>query len=138
MRRQAINCRRRPQDWASQSASLQHQVDFFQIDTTGNGWTGGTGAQAAREHGAAVRSTRHTLSGRSRQRDRRANQTHSLDGHHGVGHGSGGSAHPAPLPALPSHPAPVTSPSSQSSHPGTSPRGGVVVNLDDDDNFERF
>ena len=122
---------------ASQSASLQHQVDFFQIDTTGNGWTGGTGAQARSQHGAAVRAQAHTFRPLPTA-NRRAIQTHGLDGHHGVGHGSGGSAHPAPLPALPSHPAPVTPPPSQSSHPGTSPRGGVVVNLDDDDNFERF
>jgi methyl-accepting chemotaxis protein len=123
---------------ASQSASLQHQVDFFQIDTTGNGWAGLTGAQARSQHGAAVRAQAHPFRPLPTP-NRRAIPTHGLDGHHGVGHGSGGSAHPAPLPALPSHPAPVASSSSQPSpHPGTSPRGGVVVNLDDDDNFERF
>jgi methyl-accepting chemotaxis protein len=124
---------------ASQSASLQRQVDFFQIDTTGNGWAGLTGAQARSQHGAAVRAQAHPFRPLPAP-SRRAIPTHGLDGHHGVGHGSGGSAHPAPLPALPSHhPTPVTPSSSQPSpHPGTSPRGGVVVNLDDDDNFERF
>ena len=49
------------------------------------------------------------------------------------------SAHPAPPPALPAHPGPAAPPPSQPpSNSGTSPRGGVVVNLDDDDNFERF
>ena len=123
---------------ASQSASLQHQVDFFQIDTSGNGWAGGAGAQVRSQHGAAVRALAHPVRPLPAP-GRRAAQTHGLDGHHGLGHGSGGSAHSAPPAALPSHPAPATPPSSQSSsHPGTSPRGGVVVNLDDDDNFERF
>jgi methyl-accepting chemotaxis protein len=123
---------------ASQSASLQHQVDFFQIDTAGNGWAGGTGAQVRSQHGAAVRAQPQQFRPLP-PTSRRGAQTHGLDGHHGLGHGSGGSPHPASPAALPSHPGPVAPPSSPSSpHPGTSPRGGVVVNLDDDDNFERF
>jgi methyl-accepting chemotaxis protein len=121
----------------SQAASLQHQVDFFQIDTSGNGWAGGSGAQVRSQHGAAVRAQPQPFRPLPPP-SRRGAQAHGLDGHHGLGHGSGGSAHSAPPAALPSHPAPVTPPSPQSSHPGTSPRGGVVVNLDDDDNFERF
>jgi methyl-accepting chemotaxis protein len=123
---------------ASQSASLQHQVDFFQIDTSGNGWAGGPGAQTRSQHGAAVRAQPQQYRPLPAT-SRRGPQTHGLDGHHGFGHGSVGSSHPAAPAALPSHPGPVTPPSSPpSSHPGTSPRGGVVVNLDDDDNFERF
>src|SRR4029077_6994029 len=40
---------------ASQSSTLQHQVDFFQIDTAGNGYGGDAGALARSHSGAAVR-----------------------------------------------------------------------------------
>jgi methyl-accepting chemotaxis protein len=115
---------------ASQSANLQNEVDFFQIDTSGNGWTGGSGAQPRSHAGAAVRA-----------QARRGTHTHALGGRHGLGNASSGaSTHGAPLPpALPSHSPPGGSPPPpSSSNSGTSPRGGVVVNLDDDDNFERF
>ena len=122
---------------ASQSENLQHKVDFFRIDTAGNGWTGGTGAQVRSQHGAAVRAQAHPARPLPAP-GRRGVPSRGLDGHHGLGHGSGGSGHSAP-PALPSHSGPAAPPSPQSSaNSGASPRGGVVVNLDDDDNFERF
>ncbi len=49
---------------ASQSETLQHEVDFFRIDTTGDGWTGGPGAQCARSTGRRGE-RRHVRSGRS-------------------------------------------------------------------------
>jgi methyl-accepting chemotaxis protein len=124
---------------ASQSETLQHEVDFFRIDTSGNGWSGGTGAQMRSQHGAAVRAQTHPVRPLPAP-GRRTGQGHAYDGHHGISHGgAGGMAHPAPPAALPAHPAPVMPPSSQpSANSNASPRGGVVVNLDDDDNFERF
>ncbi len=44
---------------AAQSSSLQREVDFFQLDTSGNGYLGGTGAQARSHSGAAVRAQSH-------------------------------------------------------------------------------
>jgi methyl-accepting chemotaxis protein len=124
---------------ASQSGTLQHQVDFFQMDTSGNGWVGGPGVQARSHGGAAVRAQSFPVKPLPAP-GRRAVHTHALDGRHGSGNtASGGSGHPAPPPALPSHSGPAAAPPPQpSSNSGTSPRGGVVVNLDDDDNFERF
>jgi methyl-accepting chemotaxis protein len=126
---------------ASQSETLQHEVDFFRIDTSGNGWTGGTGAQLRSQHGAAVRAQTHPVRPLPAP-GRRAGRGHGQanDGHHGIGHGGpSGLAHSAPPAALPPHPGPVMPPSSQpSTNSNASPRGGVVVNLDDDDNFERF
>jgi methyl-accepting chemotaxis protein len=123
---------------ASQSANLQHEVDFFQIDTSGNGWVGGSGGAQARSHGgAAVRAQGHPVKPLPAP-PRRAVHTQGLDGRHGLSAG-GGAAHSAQPPALPSHPAPTnSSPHPPSANSGAPPRGGVVVNLDDDDNFERF
>jgi methyl-accepting chemotaxis protein len=122
---------------ASQSETLQHEVDFFRIDTSGNGWAGGTGNQVRSQHGAAVRAQSHPVRPLPAP-VRRSGHGLGFDGHRGIGHG-GGHAHPAPPAALPAHPGPSMPPPSQSSsNSATSPRGGVVVNLDDDDNFERF
>jgi methyl-accepting chemotaxis protein len=123
---------------ASQSASLQQQVDFFQLDTTGNGYTGGTGAQARSYVGAAVRAQSQPVKPLPVP-GRRRGQTHGLDGHYGSGQVHGTPVHPSTPPALTSHSATPTPPPSQpATNSGTPPRGGVVVNLDDDDNFERF
>jgi methyl-accepting chemotaxis protein len=121
---------------ASQASTLQELVDFFQIDTSGNGRAGGggTGAHLRSPTGAAVRAQLPTTRPLSAL-PRRANHTSGLDGLHGGGH-AGGSQTP---PQLPSHPGPPGPPSAPpSSNSGGPPRGGVVVNLDDDDNFERF
>ena len=119
---------------ASQASTLQELVDFFQIDTSGNTPAGGAGAHSRSPSGAAVRAQPHSAKPLPAQ-SRRGHHPAGLDGVHGAGH-SGGSHTP---PALPSHPAPSGSPSGPpSSNSGGTPRGGVVVNLDDDDNFERF
>jgi methyl-accepting chemotaxis protein len=122
---------------ASQSKYLQQQVDFFQLDTSGNGYAGGIGTQARSHVGAAERAPSQPVKPLPAPGRRRA-PAQGLDGHLGLGTVPGGSVHPATPPALPSHsttaPPPPTQPSSNSG----APRGGVVVNLDDDDNFERF
>jgi methyl-accepting chemotaxis protein len=123
---------------AQQSATLQHEVDFFRIDPSGNGWTGQHGAPVRSQQGAAVRAHAHPVRPLPAPA-RRPGNTHGFDGHHGIGHNTGGPSHSAPAAALPSHPGPTAPPSSQqSTNSSASPRGGVVVNLDDDDNFERF
>ena len=119
---------------ASQASTLQELVDFFQIDTSGNTRAGAAGAHLRSPSGAAVRAQPHSAKPLPAL-SRRGHHPAGLDGVHGAGH-SGGSHTP---PALPSHPAPSGSPSGPpSSNSGGTPRGGVVVNLDDDDNFERF
>jgi methyl-accepting chemotaxis protein len=123
---------------ASQSSSLQREVDFFQLDTSGNGYSGGTGVQSRSHSGAAVRA--HSQSARPLTAPgRRAIPTHRPDGRSGVIPTGGGTAHSSTSAALPAHQGPAsTQPAPQTNNLGTSPRGGVVVNLDDDDNFERF
>jgi methyl-accepting chemotaxis protein len=123
---------------AAQSSSLQHEVDFFQLDTSGNGYLGGTGTQPRSHSGAAVRAQSHSARPLPTP-GRRAIPTQRTDGHSGAGLTGGATVHPSPTAALPAHPGssgPQPAPSSHNQ--GTSPRGGVVVNLDDDDNFERF
>jgi methyl-accepting chemotaxis protein len=123
---------------ADQSSNLQRHVDFFQLDTSGSGWagSGGNGAQPRSHTGAAVRP--HSNSAKPlRAPPRKAIPAHGFDGRQGIGHAGGGPVHPAVPAALPPHPGPAA-PSGPSGNSGTSPRGGVVVNLDDDDNFERF
>jgi methyl-accepting chemotaxis protein len=123
---------------AEQSSSLQREVDFFQLDTSGNGYLGGTGAQSRSHSGAAVRAPSHSAKPLPAP-GRRAMPSHRTDGHLGVTPIGSGTVHPSTPAALPAHPTPAGSQPSQSNHNlGTSPRGGVVVNLDDDDNFERF
>jgi len=122
---------------ASQSSTLQHQVDFFQLDTTGNGYTEGRGAQQRSHSGAAVRAQAPTAKPLPAP-SRRATSSLGADGHHGAPSGSGGTTRPAAPAALPAHPGPAGPPPPTSNNLGTPSRGGVVVNLDDDDNFERF
>ena len=123
---------------ASQSSSLQREVDFFQLDTSGNGYVGATGTQPRSHSGAGVRAQSHSAKPLPAP-GRRAIPANRTDGHFGPTHPGSGAVHPSTQPALPSHPGPAgTQPASSTNHLGTSPRGGVVVNLDDDDNFERF
>jgi methyl-accepting chemotaxis protein len=124
---------------ADQSANLQRLVDFFQLDTSGSGWAGpgGNGVQPRSHSGTAVRAQSHPVKPLPAPA-RRALSTHAFDGHHGTSHSGASLPHPAPPPSLPPHPAPSSPPTHSASNSGTSPRGGVVVNLDDDDNFERF
>jgi methyl-accepting chemotaxis protein len=124
---------------ADQSSNLQRHVDFFQLDTSGSRWTGagGNGAQPRSHPGAAVRPHANPVRPLPAP-GRRPIPSHGFDGHHGIGQAGTGLVHPAPPPALPSSPAPAAPTPHPSGNSGTSPRGGVVVNLDDDDNFERF
>jgi methyl-accepting chemotaxis protein len=124
---------------AQQSSILKRHVDFFQLDTSGSGWAGpgGNGAQPRSHPGAAVRPHPNPVKPLPAP-GRRAIPSQGFDGHQASGQVSGGLAHPAPPPALPPHPGPTAPSGHPSGNSGTSPRGGVVVNLDDDDNFERF
>jgi methyl-accepting chemotaxis protein len=123
---------------ASQSSGLQREVDFFQLDSSGNGQPGGTGAQARSHSGAAVRAQSHSARPLPAP-GRRAIHSQRIDGHSAGGQTGGGTVHPGAPAALPAHPgSPSTQPAPQTNNLGASPRGGVVVNLDDDDNFERF
>jgi methyl-accepting chemotaxis protein len=124
---------------ADQSSNLQRHVDFFQLDTSGSRWTGagGNGAQPRSHPGAAVRPHSNAVKPLPAP-GRRSIPSHEFDGQHGIGHAGSGQAHAAPPKALPPSPAPATPSAHPSGNSGTSPRGGVVVNLDDDDNFERF
>ncbi|MGO9463919.1 MAG: methyl-accepting chemotaxis protein [Isosphaeraceae bacterium] len=119
---------------ASQSTTLQQQVDFFQLDTTGNGFVEGRGARERSHVGAAVRAQTPTAKPLTAP-SRRATGSLGADGHHGAPPGSGGTARPQAPAALPAHAGP---PPPTSNNMGAPSRGGVVVNLDDDDNFERF
>ena len=124
---------------ASQASTLQEQVDFFQIDTSGMDGQAAErnrGSPCARPRGGCA--SAHHPGQAARPPARRAIQAPRIDGLHSAGHGRGGL--PVP-PALPSHPGPAghAPPPSVSGNSGGTPRGGVVVNLDDDDNnFERF
>ena len=123
---------------ATESSSLQRQVDFFQVDTSGNGYAGEAGAPPRSHSGAAVRA-QSTPAQPLPMPGRRPVRTGGFDGFPGVGQSPGGSTHSTGPPALPSHPGPAgPPPGPPSGNSGAPPRGGVVVNLDDDDNFERF
>jgi methyl-accepting chemotaxis protein len=118
-------------DLAGHSTSLQEKVGFFQLDTAGNGYYGGEPAsRPARAHGLPTAPPRRlTAPGH------RAGPGALQDGQHGGMRGPA-PGQPSP-PALPQHPGPAGSPP-PSNNLGT-PRGGVFVNLDDDDkDFERF
>ncbi len=120
---------------ASEAAALQSLVEFFQIDTaTLDGRTGGRGSAAlVRSPGGAAGRAHATPVKPLNATPRRAIHAPRVDGVHGAGLGAGSGN----SPALPSHTGPGAAPNS-SGTTGT-PRGGVVVSLDDDDNnFERF
>jgi methyl-accepting chemotaxis protein len=121
-------------DLASHSTSLQQKVDFFQLDTTGNGYFGaGPPARPTLNHGVR---TPAAAPRRLSAPVQRAGQTALGDGPRGVGHSQ--ASMPGHSPALPQHAGPSGGPSGPTNHMGPPQRGGVVVNLDDDDNFERF
>jgi methyl-accepting chemotaxis protein len=115
-------------DLATQSTTLQHHVEFFQIDASQNGDVSG-----ARGHGPLPPPPRRTPPG-----------PRGGGGLGPNGHGPGG----GPPAHLPPHPPAQgggaagslghlgSLPSAHSQPPGGG--GGVIVNLDEDDNFERF
>jgi methyl-accepting chemotaxis protein len=120
-------------DLAAHSAGLQQKVDFFQLDAGGNGYAGvPSPARGALGGGPRVPGP---PSRRLPPPAHRQGPGTGADGQHGVGHAPSGSAG---APALPQHPGPVSPATPPSNNMVTPPRGGVVVNLDDDDNFERF
>jgi methyl-accepting chemotaxis protein len=120
-------------DLAAHSASLQDKVGFFQLDTSENGYYGGE-PPARAPRGPALPSP-GTAARRLAHPGPRHGAGSMVDGHHGGVH-SQPPGHATP-PALPQHPSPLGQPPPPTNNLGTS-RGGVVVNLDDDDNFERF
>jgi methyl-accepting chemotaxis protein len=123
---------------ASQSSTLQQQVDFFQLDTSGNGYPAPSGAPVRSHSGVAVRAQPAPAKPLPSPA-RRAARSPVFDGRPGVSQLPAGSAQqpgPAALPSQSASPTATSPPASPNS--GTPTRGGVVVNLDDDDNFERF
>jgi len=123
---------------ASQSSTLQQQVDFFQLDTTGNGYSEARGAQQRSHSGAAVRAQAPTAKPLAAPSRRATSSLGAADGRHGAPSNAGGTVRPPAPAALPAHSGPASPPPPPSNNMGAPSRGGVVVNLDDDDNFERF
>ena len=122
----------------AQASDLQHEVDFFQLDPSGNGWSAGPPAPPPRSHGGAAMRAPSQPPKPLPPQGRRGNHSHTMDGHHGLGHHPAAPAYPQQPPALPSHSGPSGGQTLPPSGGNSPPRGGVVVNLDDDDNFERF
>jgi methyl-accepting chemotaxis protein len=128
-------------DLASQSTSLQREVDFFQLDSGRDGFHGSSQPLPARPLKSAPR-PRPSLP--SRPAPPRGTTFHAADhSHHPGGNSTPGLAPPAhghghvhPQPGPVTSSPPPTTPTTTGSNPPL--RGGVVVNLDDDDNFERF
>jgi methyl-accepting chemotaxis protein len=117
-------------DLAAHSTSLQQKVDFFQLDTSGNGYFG-AGPPARPSLGQGLRAPA-PLPRRLAATRQRPNQGLGIDGQHAA------SSMPATPPALSQNAGSTAGPGGSSNNMGTPQRGGVVVNLDDDDNFERF
>jgi|GEM_PF-1233720 len=124
-------------DLASQSSSLQQKVDFFHLDPAANGPRGGPPVPPPRAPVSKPHPRTELSTSRKLPAPRPATQ-HSSDGQQNAAHtptaaSSGPGASPPAQgstggPAQPPPGAGMVSPQ----------RGGVVVNLDDDDNFERF
>ncbi|WP_165247528.1 methyl-accepting chemotaxis protein [Paludisphaera soli] len=134
-------------DLALQSTSLQREVDFFRLDagayappaapSPGRGLEyrprGGSHPHATHRTPAALGGDRHHDGGNGPGGGHGPSHGHGSShghGHEQSGRGHGQSAGPPPAAGhgAGSSPTGVVPP----------PRGGVVVNLDDDDNFERF
>ena len=124
-------------DLASQSSSLQQKVDFFRLESAANGFHGGPTLPPPRAHLSKPLPRTQPSTGRKLPAPRPATQ-----------HSSDGQQNAARTPTAAS-PGPGASPPAQGGTGGpaqppagvgmVSPqRGGVVVNLDDDNNFERF
>ncbi len=122
-------------DLAAHSTSLQQKVNFFQLDTTGNGYFGG---------GSTSRPSLSSGLRRPAPAPRRLTAPRQRPNHGGVVDGQHGSIHAsapmqAPASALSQNTGSSAGTGGASNNLGTPQRGGVVVNLlDDDDNFERF
>src|SRR5271157_451131 len=124
-------------DLAAQSSSLQQKVDFFRLESSANGPRRGPAVPPPRAHVSKPHPRTQLSTSRKLPAPRPATQ-HSSDGQQDAAHtptaaSSGPGASPPAQgstggPAQPPPGAGMVSPQ----------RGGVVVNLDDDDNFERF
>ncbi|MDR3632485.1 MAG: methyl-accepting chemotaxis protein [Isosphaeraceae bacterium] len=114
-------------DLAFQASTLQHHVQFFQVDPESNG-------QMAPHHGPPLPSPRPPSHGHGRRLP-----PPNRPGGGGLGPDSHGPS-PAHLPPhQPNHGGGGANAGALGGHlGGTQHGGGVVVNLDDDDNFERF
>jgi methyl-accepting chemotaxis protein len=125
-------------DLASQSSGLQHEVGFFRLESSSNGSHGGERAPEARRQltKTQARTTKATMT--KRLPGPRAGNSSQSDGqHHQTG--SSQASLPSAQQVLPQHGPTMTSTTpSQSGSLGSPPHKGIVVNLDDDDNFERF
>jgi methyl-accepting chemotaxis protein len=120
-------------DLASQSSGLQQKVEFFRLESAANGFPGGA-ALPPRPPVTRPPARSQPLGGKKLPAPR-PSTSFQPDGQ--AGHPASNSHGPAP-PALPPQ---VTGPGPSPPSPPSGaqpPRGGVVVNLDDDDNFERF
>jgi methyl-accepting chemotaxis protein len=121
-------------DLASQSSGLQRQVEFFRLESGGNGPPPPPPSPSPRPR---TPPRPMTPSGRKLPAPRPSSPP-PTEGSKGTGLPSQ-SHGPLPPPALPSHGSSAGNPPPSGGGGMVSPpRGGVVVNLDDDDNFERF
>ncbi len=124
-------------DLASQSSSLQQKVDFFHLDPAANGFQVAPTVPPLRAPVCKPYPRTQLSTGRKLPAPRPATQ-HSSDGQQNAAH-----AAPAASPGPSASPPAQGGPGGQAQPPAgggmvSSQRGGVVVNLDDDDNFERF
>ncbi|MGO8903380.1 MAG: methyl-accepting chemotaxis protein [Isosphaeraceae bacterium] len=124
-------------DLASQSSSLQQKVDFFRLEPAANGFHGGPSLPPPRAHVSQPLPRTQPSPGRKLPAPRPAAQ-HSSDGQQNAAH-TPTAARPGPGASSPAQGG-TRGPAQPPAGAGmVSPqRGGVVVNLDDDDNFERF
>jgi methyl-accepting chemotaxis protein len=118
-------------DLATQSSTLQHHVEFFRVDASSNGY-GGHGPAAFQPPPPPMYPPR----------GHRAPPTGppGLSGPSRRSHGPGPDSHgpsPANLPPRPPSQGPTAAPTGGAQQ-GHHPPSGVVVNLDDDDNFDRW
>jgi methyl-accepting chemotaxis protein len=122
-------------DLASQSSGLQREVDFFHLDSSADGFHGPAPPPSPRPSPRLPGRSRPGLPARATAP--RGGAHHAPEhSHHPGGNstaGLGAPAHGHAQPGPSASPPPPPPPS-----PGPPLRGGVVVNLDDDDNFERF
>ncbi len=121
-------------DLAAHSTSLQQKVNFFQLDTSGNGYLGaGPTARSPLVQGPRTPAPAPRRLVAPRQRP---NSGSGMDGQRSGFH----STTPIQVtpPALSQNTGSPTGTANSSNNMGTPQRGGVILNLEDDDNFERF
>ncbi len=124
-------------DLASQSSSLQQKVEFFRLESSANGFQGGLATPAPHRSLSRAQVRTQVPSGKKLPAPRPALQ-YSPDGQQAGAHPASPTAAGA-ASATPPQGEPASSPPAPPAGNLVSPsRGGVVVNLDDDDNFERF